>query len=469
MRALHATSGRVAVALLLLLVVAGWAAPASAANIVVVNVDPAGAGLNDPTPVAPIGGNPATTLGGQRLFVYLYAANLWGSVLDSAVDIRVRASFVPQTCTATSGTLGAAGATYVIRDFTGALEAATWYHPALANALAGTDLVPGTDDVNSFFNSRIGTDPACLTGRGWYYGIDHNEGVNFDFLAVVMHEIGHGIGFSNFVNETTGSFNGGFTDVYANRTYDVTTGETWQQMTQAERQASAINDRNVVWIGDAVTAQAPGALGPRPSLLVLTPSALKGSYDVQTASFGAPVGGGGGVTGKLAIADDGVGATADACEPLVNDVEDKIVLADRGVCTFVIKVANAQAAGAKGVVIANNVATGLPGMGGADPAITIPSVGISQALGNALRAAIHPSVTVKIALDPSFQAGTQNGFVRLYAPNPVQSGSSGSHWDVSAFPNLLMEPAITSSLAPSVNLDLTPALLEDIGWTLLPP
>ena len=50
----------------------------------------------------------------------------------------------------------------------------------------------------------------------------------------------------------------------------------------------------------------------------------------------------------------------------------------------------------------------------------------------------------------------------MYAPNPFQGGSSVSHWDVSATPNLLMEPAINADLTDSV--DLTAALFRDIGW-----
>lgn len=459
---------RAAAALVAVLLVAGWAGSASAADILLFNLDPAGVGLNDPTLAAPVGGNPGTTLGQQRQIAYLYAADVWGGVLASDVPILVGASFQPLGCTATSGTLGSAGTTFIFRDFAEALEPATWYHSALADALTGADRNPGFLDINSRFNSRIGTDPTCLTGRGWYYGLDHNEGTDFDFLSVVMHEIGHGLGFSNFVNELNGALQSGFSDVYANRTYDVTTGQTWDVMTQAERAVSAVNDGNVVWIGNAVTAQVPQVLAPRPSMQIVTPPTLKGSVEAMPAAFGPPLTTGGGVTGKVVLADDATGAAADACEPLVNNVHGKIVLADRGVCAFVVKVANAQAAGAKGVVIANNVATGLPGMGGTDPSIVIPSVGIRQADGDTLKAALFPTVNVRLAVDPSERAGAVDGWVRLYAPNPAQSGSSGSHFDVSASPNLLMEPAINSDLMPAVDLDLTPALLEDIGWTLLP-
>jgi hypothetical protein len=54
----------------------------------------------------------------------------------------------------------------------------------------------------------------------------------------------------------------------------------------------------------------------------------------------------------------------------------------------------------------------------------------------------------------------------MFAPNPFQSGSSVSHYDSSATPNLLMEPAINGNLTQSVvpPIDLTLPLFQDIGW-----
>jgi len=442
------------------------AAPASAANIVLVNLDPPGAGLNDPTPAAPVGGNPGTTLGEQRTNVYLFAAQILGSVIDSNVPIFVGATFQPLTCSATSGVLGAAGATWIFADFPGAGVPNTFYHSALADAQAGVDLIDDIDII-SFFNSQIDSNPACLGGRKWYYGFDHNEGISFDFLNVVVHEITHGLGHSNFTNEANGLFAGGLPSIYDRFTLDLTTGLTWDNMTAAQRVASAINDRNVVWSGAAATAAAPSVLGPRPSVKVLSPKSIKGSMEAQTASFGAALTGGGGTTGQLVVADDGVGAPADACEPLVNDALDKIVLADRGVCTFTAKAINAQNAGAKGLIVANSLPVGLAPMGGADPNVVIPAVGITQADGVALRTAHKPSV--KLILDGDFLAGAApTGQVRLYAPPVLASGSTISHWDVSASPNLIMEPFINSDLEAANDLDLTPFQFLDIGWVLLP-
>src|SRR6185295_11081564 len=72
-------------------------------------------------------------------------------------------------------------------------------------------------------------------------------------------------------------------------------------------------------------------------------------------------------------------------------------------------------------------------------------------------------VTMTIGPNPAFLAGADDaGRVLLYAPNPIEGGSSISHWDTSAEPSLLMEPFITDGLSSTV--DLTRYAFEDIGW-----
>ena len=61
------------------------------ATIVILNdVDAPGAGFNDPTPAAPVGGNTGTTLGQQRLIAFQTAANIWGASLSSGPTITIR-------------------------------------------------------------------------------------------------------------------------------------------------------------------------------------------------------------------------------------------------------------------------------------------------------------------------------------------------------------------------------------------
>jgi len=56
-----------------------------------------------------------------------------------------------------------------------------------------------------------------------------------------------------------------------------------------------------------------------------------------------------------------------------------------------------------------------------------------------------------------------NGNIRMFAPNPVQPGSSVSHWDTILSPDELMEPSATlTSDARS-----TIQLLADVGWDLI--
>src|SRR5688572_2052926 len=140
-----------------------------AATIVIQNVDGPGVGFNDSTPASPIGGNSGITIGQQRLNAFQYAANIWGATLNSGPTITIRASWASLSCTASSGTLGSAGATTISSNFPGAVFANTWYGAALANALSNGDLHVDPE-INATFNSNLGT-PGCLETLHWYYGL----------------------------------------------------------------------------------------------------------------------------------------------------------------------------------------------------------------------------------------------------------------------------------------------------------
>ena len=303
-----------------LLVCLAAAPPVPAASFMINNLDGPGEGFNDTTPVAPVGGNDGTTLGQQRLNLFQKAAEIWGAAIESAVPIIIQAQFDPLSCNSVSAVLGAAGTINIIRDFTGAPKTNTWYHSALANALAGFDLIPGADDIVATFNSSIDNNNNCLSGTNWYLGYDHNNGNDIDLLVVLLHEFAHGLGFSGFTNLSNGRFVNDIQDIYSHFTLDNSNGLHWNEMNNSQRRASATNTGNVVWDGPAVTT----------------------------------------ATGFLSS--------------------------------------------------------------GTDPA----------------------------------------GHARLYAPSPVESGSSISHFDTVASPNLLMEPFINSNLGS--DLDLADEQLIDVGW-----
>jgi hypothetical protein len=450
------------------------------AIITIVNGDGPDEGFNDPTPVAPVGGNTGTTLGQQRLIAFQFAANTWGSKLASNVEIRILARFNPQTCTPTSAVLGSAGTTFIFRDFPGvspfpgAVAPSTWHHSALADKRNGADLNPGQPDIQATFNSNLNGDPACLGGRKFYLGLDNNHGADIDLVVVLLHEFGHGLGFSQFASVTSGAQPQNLTDVYAKQLLDLTTGKTWDQMTNAERATSSINSRRVVFTGPTVTAELPGVLSPgTPLLRINAPAGLAGIYAVGTAAFGSPlssIGIAGNVVLGLDAADAAGPLTTDACSPLTNAaaVAGKIALVDRGTCGFTVKVKNAQDAGAVAVIVADNVAGSPPaGLGGADPTVTIPSVRISLPDGNTIKAQLGAGVNATLGIDLSVFSGADAvGRALVNAPNPVQPGSSISHWDPVAFRNQLMEPAINADLTHSVMSpeDLTLALMRDVGW-----
>lgn len=434
----------------------------AAATITIINLDGPNEGFNDPTPATPVGGNPGTTVGAQRLFVFQYAANIWGSLLYSNVQVRVEANFDPQTCDGSSAVLGSAGPNTTHANFPNAPFPDTWYHQALANKLADQDLDPSAD-IGITFNSDIGQ-PACFP-LPWYYGVDGNEGSTaIELLPVVLHELGHGLGFST--STLAGVQDPPYPHVYDHFLLDNTQGMHWNEMTEPQRVASAQNCSNLVWDGPHVTTQSPGRLGPKPVLRINSPPLIAGDFEVGLPVFGAALDETG-VSQDLVLANDGMGVPTNGCEPYLNAaaVNGKIAFVDRGGCPFVVKVKNAQNAGAIGVVVADSM-PGCPalGMGGSDPTITIPSVRITNDDGATIKTQLLlGTVNGTMRLDPALKAGADaNNHVLVFTPAPYQLGSSVSHWDMSATPNLLMEPALNSDLSSDVDLALPH--FADIGW-----
>ncbi len=472
----HVRFGRLALAVL---TAAGLSAVTpragfTSAHVIIVNNDGPNEGFNDPTPVAPVGGNMGTTIGQQRLIAFQFAADIWGVKLDSDVDVRVDAQFNPLACTPTAAVLGSAGPVSIFANFgsvglhPGPVGPNIWHHSALADKRAGFDLAPSSADIRARFNSSLGT-AGCLTGINWYYGLDNNHGNDIDLVTVVAHELAHGLGFSQFADIGSGAEIQNLTDVYGRNILDLSTSKTWDVMTNAERATSALNTRKVVWNGPVVTAAVSATLVPgTPLLNISSPPSVAGIYPVGTATFG-PLLSSPGLTGELALGLDASPPTGNACEPIVSAVAGKIAVVDRGTCTFVTKTRNAQAAGAIGVIVVDNVPGSPPvGLGGTDPTITIPAVRVTNADGNAIKAALAGGpVFGTLGVDLSVRSGADpGGRALLFTPNPLQPGSTISHWDPIAFPNQLMEPAINPDLTHSVvpPQDMTLPLLRDVGW-----
>ncbi len=311
---------------LLIAVCMPWGA-LQAATLTIVNGNDPGVGFNDPTAVTPVTGNPGTTLGEQRLNVFQAAADAWGDIVDSTITIPILAGFIPLDCNPSSGVLGAASPATQIH---GGGLGPVWHPFALANAREGIDigifigLPPNSPNIVAAFNSDVDDDPGCLTGMTWWYGIDSPAPAGtFDLFSTVFHEIAHGLGFSTTVDRVTGAKLDGMDDVYMQNLENHSTGESWPDMTNGERVASAIDTGDLHW------------------------------------------------TGASAVAQSGV-----------------------------------------------------------------------------LSAGTHPT-----------------GHLQMYAPDPLEPGSSTTHWDTALFPNEVMEPFAVSGAQDLV----TTTLMEDIGWTILTP
>lgn len=199
--------------------------------------------------------------------------------------------------------------------------------------------------------------------------------VNLFYMTNMMHDIFWHYGF----DESAGNFQ---QNNYGN-------GGAGSDYLEAQAQDGALlNDG--VHINNANFGTPPEGFNPQMQMYlwdqsgtellhITAPAAIIGDIATADADFGAaitttPV------TGEAVLADDGTDTPTLACDALINDVDGKIVIIDRGACDFSCKVLNAQQAGAIAVVICNYEDALLGGMaaGSCGTEVTIPSVFIKS-------------------------------------------------------------------------------------------
>lgn len=117
-----------------------------------------------------------------------YAAELWGNHLSSPIPIAINATWRSLG----ENTLGSAGpSTLFALSGTGVFPD-TFYPIAQVNALLGRDV---KDEPSVSVTSDINVNISC-DRENWYFGTDANTpSGQFDLVTVLLHEIGHGIGF----------------------------------------------------------------------------------------------------------------------------------------------------------------------------------------------------------------------------------------------------------------------------------
>ncbi len=217
--------------------------------------------------------------------------------------------------------------------------------------------------------------------------------VNLFYMNNIMHDIWYQYGFDEA--------NGNFQENNYGR------GGTASDRVNADAQdGSGLNNANFGTPPDGGNPRMQMFLWSAPAasnlMTVNSPNALSGAYQAALSTFGPAVPNTP-ISSDLALADDNNPDDQDACQALVNAaaLNGRIVVIRRGACSFVSKVAAAEAAGALAVIMVNNVGGAPITMGGADPGIGIPSLMVSQADGEALITELLASNTINATLvDP---------------------------------------------------------------------
>ena len=257
-------------------------------------------------------------------------------------------------------------------DLDGFLDADGDYGPDDGFTEGGPDFRAQTTSANTFdYPYTIDSDPTTDSQRNAAI-------VNLFYLNNYLHDFWYDAGFDEVAgNAQLENYGRG--------------GEEGDYIRAEGQDASGTDNANM--------STPPDGLNPRMQMYIFG-GPIDGTLEVDPLgelAFGYAQFGPGNfdLTESVVLYDDASGASgSDACEAAANGaaLAGHIALVDRGACAFVIKVANAQAAGAVGVIVANNT-TGVIIMAGEDPSVTIPSMSVSQTDGAAIKTALSGPVT----------------------------------------------------------------------------
>ena len=115
-----------------------------------------------------------------------YAVSIWEHIIESDIPIYVEARWR----TMDGNTLGSAGPSDYYANFEYAPRKNHFYPISVVEKITKSEITgPGSPDITATFNKEI----------KWYYGTDgKTPELLHDFVSVVLHEIGHGLGFTGF-------------------------------------------------------------------------------------------------------------------------------------------------------------------------------------------------------------------------------------------------------------------------------
>jgi len=124
----------------------------------------------------------------EAITAFEFAVDIWESILPLTIDLEIEAIFQDL-----GGSLGTAGPTNFYENVAGANELIP---VALANTLSGRDLLPDSPEIRVRMNDFTSND-----NFSWYFGTDGETPFGkFDFVTIVLHEIGHGLGITDSAN-----------------------------------------------------------------------------------------------------------------------------------------------------------------------------------------------------------------------------------------------------------------------------
>ncbi len=165
-------------------------------------------------------------------------------------------------------------------------------------------------------------------------------------------------------------------------------------------------------------------------------------YTNSGATFGPPIPTEP-LTVDLALVTDGGIDPYDACQSITNssEINNKIAVIRRGTCLFVEKIQSAQNAGAVAVIIVNNVGGDPVTMAGDTGGITIPSIMLPQAEGQALIDALANGDLVNGTIvddsnqNPSKDSDFDNGIIAHEYGHGISIRLTGGPSDVDCLSN----------------------------------
>lgn len=153
-----------------------------------------GARLNSATIEVTYIGFPADVNGIGPHASFQAAVDIWESLITSSVPIRIEARWTALS----AGVLGSANYTSAYANFEGAQKLNVFYPVAIAEKITGREMNDGAPDLFANFSSSV----------DWHLDPNTEPFGKYDLKTVVMHEIGHGLGFSGTftVSGTQGRF-----------------------------------------------------------------------------------------------------------------------------------------------------------------------------------------------------------------------------------------------------------------------